>query len=153
MDLLLNVLARTSPVTGFRIANLRGGEEVVNRANEWTFCPVYCPAGHDLGVEAAATYDLMGADGRWRLAPAFDMTWAYGGQWAMTHQMTARGKDDDFTRDDLLAVGRMFDVPRDGADMLVEVEAALGLWVPEAQEAGLGPEWITRVQSLFRHFA
>jgi hypothetical protein len=78
VDLLLNVLARTSPVTGFRIANLRGGEEVVNRANERTFCPVHCSAGHDLDVEAAAT---------------------------------------------------------------------------EAQEAGLGPEWITRVQSLFRHFA
>lgn len=96
---------------------------------------------------------LMGPDGRWRLAPAFDMTWAYGGKWAMTHQMTAHGKDDDFTRDDLLAVGRAFDVPRNGADIIDEVEAALGLWAPESQEAGLGPEWIMRIQSLFRHFA
>jgi serine/threonine-protein kinase HipA len=96
---------------------------------------------------------LMGPEGKWRLAPAFDMTWAYGGKWAQTHQMTARGKDDGFTREDLLAVGHAFDVSKDGADIIDEVEAALGLWVPASQEAGLDPEWIVRIQSLFRHFA
>lgn len=96
---------------------------------------------------------LMAPDGKWRLAPAFDVTWAYGGSWSMTHQMTARGKDDDFTRDDLLAVGRAFDVSRDGAHVLEEVEAALVLWAPEARAAGLGQEWIRRIESTFRHFA
>ena len=94
---------------------------------------------------------LMGPDGKW--APAFDVTWAYGGTWSKTHQMTARGKDDDFTREDLLAVGRAFDVPKDGAEILEEVESALGLWEPEARAAGLAPEWINRVEALFRHFA
>ena len=83
----------------------------------------------------------------------FDVTWAYGGTWSKTHQMTARGKDDDFTREDLLAVGRAFDVPKDGAEILEEVESALGLWEPEARAAGLAPEWINRVEALFRHFA
>ncbi|HEX5439049.1 MAG TPA: type II toxin-antitoxin system HipA family toxin [Gemmatimonadaceae bacterium] len=96
---------------------------------------------------------LMGPDGKWRLAPAFDVTWAYGGKWSLTHQMTAGGKDDDFTRADLLAVGSAFDVPGDGADILNEVEAALELWVPEAQAAGLAPEWIRKIQSSFRHVA
>lgn len=96
---------------------------------------------------------LMGPDGRWQLAPAFDMTWAHGGTWSRTHQMTARGKDDDFTREDLLAVGRAFDVPKSGAEILEEVEAALGLWVPEARASGLAPEWVHRVEKLFRHFA
>lgn len=96
---------------------------------------------------------LMGADGVWRLAPAFDVTWAYGGHWSITHQMTARGKDDDFTREDLLAVGRAFDVPRDGAQILAEVDASLGLWEPEAKDAGLDRAWIRRIGGLFRHFA
>lgn len=96
---------------------------------------------------------LMGPDGKWRLAPAFDMTWAHGGRWAATHQMTARGKDDGFTRDDLLAVGNAFDVPNDGADILADVEAALGLWEPEAKDAGLDARWVDRIQRLFRHFA
>ena len=96
---------------------------------------------------------LMSADGRWKLAPAFDVTWAYGGAWSMTHQMTARGNDDQFTRDDLLAVGSAFDVPKHGADILAEVNAALERWVPEAQDAGLGKDWVTRIGGLFRHFA
>jgi serine/threonine-protein kinase HipA len=95
---------------------------------------------------------LMGPAGQWELAPAFDMTWAYGGAWSMTHQMTARGKDDHFSRADLLDVGRAFDVPRDGADILEEVEASLDLWVPEAREAGVDAAWIGQIQSLFRHF-
>jgi serine/threonine-protein kinase HipA len=95
---------------------------------------------------------LMGPDGTWRLAPAFDMTWAYGGVWARTHQMTARGKDDDFTRDDLLAIGRAFDIPNDGAEILDDVESALGRWRPEAADAGLDAAWIERIAKLFRHF-
>lgn len=95
---------------------------------------------------------LMGTDGRWRLAPAYDMTWSVGGRWAITHQMTAHGKDDGFTRDDLLAVGRAFDVPKDGADILGEVEAGLARWQPEAIAAGLSEVWITRVEGMFRHF-
>lgn len=96
---------------------------------------------------------LMAPDGKWRLAPAFDVTWAYGGTWSRTHQMTARGRDDDFTRDDLLAVGRMFDVHAGGARVLDEVEGALGLWEPEARAADIDGEWITRIRSTFRHFA
>lgn len=95
---------------------------------------------------------LMGSDGKWRLSPAFDMTWAYGGKWAQTHQMTARGKDDNFTREDLLAVARTFDVPRDGAEIIEEVEAALGLWAPAARAAGLDSAWVKRIEDLFRHF-
>ncbi|MBK7834357.1 MAG: HipA domain-containing protein [Gemmatimonadetes bacterium] len=48
---------------------------------------------------------LMRPDGVWALAPAYDVIWAVGGQWARSHQMTVRGKDDGFTRDDLSAVG------------------------------------------------
>jgi serine/threonine-protein kinase HipA len=95
---------------------------------------------------------LMGPDGRWRLSPAFDMTWAHGGPWSRTHQMTARGKDDSFTRDDLVAVARAFDVAKDGAEIIEEVDAALHLWRPKAREAALATEWIERIEGLFRRF-
>lgn len=93
---------------------------------------------------------LMGPDGKWRLAPAFDMTFAYGGAWAMTHQMTARGKDDEFTREDLLAIGRAFDVPKAGAEIIEQVGASLALWEPEAKEAGVDPAMVGKIQGLFR---
>jgi serine/threonine-protein kinase HipA len=96
---------------------------------------------------------LMAPDGRWRLAPAYDVTWSVGGAWTATHQMTAAGKDDHFTRDDLLTVGAAFDVANNGGDILNEVEAALGLWEPEAKAAGVDPATIAKIQGMFRHFA
>ena len=81
---------------------------------------------------------LMDASGRWSLAPAFDLIHSVGGTWAATHQMRVNGKDDGFTRADLLAVGAKFNLPGDGRDVLREVEEALSFWPEEAKEAGLG---------------
>ena len=43
---------------------------------------------------------LMDKQGRWSLAPAFDMTYSHNpsGAWTATHQMTLNGKRDEFTR-------------------------------------------------------
>ena len=51
---------------------------------------------------------LMDRDGQWSLSPAFDITWSFNpaGDWTATHQMSVNGKRDQFTRADLLAVGR-----------------------------------------------
>ena len=96
---------------------------------------------------------LMNADGAWRLAPAYDVSWAMGGRWTRTHQMTAGGKDDDFTRSDLLKIGAAFDVERDGAEIIDEVDAALSSWTEEAEAVGLESEWVGRVGETFRRFA
>lgn len=96
---------------------------------------------------------LMGRGGVWRMAPAFDVTWSYGGAWAATHQMTAAGKDDGFTRADLLELGKKFDVAGGGADILGEVDAALGAWRREAKEVGLEAAWVRKIERLFRRFA
>jgi serine/threonine-protein kinase HipA len=95
---------------------------------------------------------LMDADGRWRLSPAFDVIWAYGGRWARTHQMTAGGKDDGFTRDDLMRIAEQFDVPHKGREIIDAVDAALDTWPDEAKEAGLELEWRDQVGGLFRRF-
>ncbi len=96
---------------------------------------------------------LMTPDGQWALSPAFDVTFARGGEWTRTHQMTLGGKDDAFTRADLLRAGAMMDVPHDGAHILADVESALGLWNRAATDAGLQRAWVDRVEALFRHFA
>lgn len=96
---------------------------------------------------------LMSPSGQWSLAPAFDLTYAVGGRWAQTHQMTVRGKDDAFTRDDVLAVGRMFDVPRDGAEIIGEVDAALDAWPREAADAEVGAEITKHIAGAFRRFS
>lgn len=49
---------------------------------------------------------LMGRDGIWTLAPAFDMTYSFrkDSEWVSKHQMTINGKSDNFVLDDLLKV-------------------------------------------------
>ncbi len=96
---------------------------------------------------------LMDERGAWRLAPAFDVTWAVGRHWTRSHQMRANGKVDGFTRDDLLRVGSQFDVRRDGAEILDEVDDALHRWDTEAEAAGLESDWIALLRAQFRHFA
>jgi serine/threonine-protein kinase HipA len=95
---------------------------------------------------------LMTPAAGWTLAPAYDVTFAHGNVWTRTHQMTLAGKDDGFTPDDLLRVGAMMDVPRDGADILNEIESALGLWEPEAAAAAVPRRWVRHILGLFRHF-
>ncbi len=48
---------------------------------------------------------LMDREGRWSLAPAFDITYSYNpsGSWTATHQMTVNGKRDGFVMADIQA--------------------------------------------------
>ncbi len=50
---------------------------------------------------------LMDRSGRWKLSPAFDMTYAYdpGGRWTKHHQCWLNRKNSDFTYADLLHFG------------------------------------------------
>lgn len=49
---------------------------------------------------------LLDTDNQWRLAPAYDMTYAYNpvGSYTSMHQMAVNGKRDNITREDMLRV-------------------------------------------------
>lgn len=96
---------------------------------------------------------LMSPEGSWSLSPAFDVTFARGSEWTRTHQMTLGGKSDDFTRDDLLALGATMDLPNRGALIIDAVEESLAHWERLARDTGLERAWIDRIAGLFRHFA
>lgn len=55
---------------------------------------------------------LMKPDGIWKLAPAYDVVWAYkpGAKWTGQHQMSINGKRDHFIRDDFLQLAERFDI-------------------------------------------
>lgn len=54
----------------------------------------------------------MDRTGKWRLAPAYDLTFAKGRGFTARHQMRVADRTEGFTRADLLAVATSFDVDR-----------------------------------------
>ncbi len=88
---------------------------------------------------------LMSGDGRWDLAPAYDIAYAHNplpGKWTATQQMSVAGKRTDITRADLIATGRqcaVATVPKLNA-VIDQVAAALGQWSACAAEAGVSAD-------------
>jgi serine/threonine-protein kinase HipA len=85
---------------------------------------------------------LMDKEGRWSLAPAFDVIYSYNpsGAWTSTHQMTMNGKRDGFTMADFRACGRTAILTRGRAEAIVEqVLGAAARW-PEFADAAQVPD-------------
>ncbi len=96
---------------------------------------------------------IMDRRGGWRLAPAFDLIYAYNpsGAWTSRHQMTLNGKRDDFLTNDLLETATHADLrPPKAKTVIREVHAAVANWQNHAEQAGVFPEWITRIRDRLR---
>src|SRR5690606_23847470 len=80
-------------------------------------------------------------DGRWQLAPAIDVTFAYNpaGTWTSGHQMTVAGKREGITRQDLLDLGDRLAVPG-YRDVIERVTGAVARWPEFAARAGVDDE-------------
>ncbi|HAK46401.1 MAG TPA: type II toxin-antitoxin system HipA family toxin [Spirochaeta sp.] len=55
---------------------------------------------------------LMDRNGKWRLAPAFDLTYSYDpkGRWTKNHQCWLNNKNNDFSLEDLMSFGSFCDL-------------------------------------------
>ena len=96
---------------------------------------------------------LMDQSGRWSLAPAYDVAYAYNpdGQWTARHQMTLNGKTDAFDPDDLLACARTAGLKTARAKAVIAtVAAAIRRWPDFATPAGVPEDWTRRVAATHR---
>jgi len=93
---------------------------------------------------------LMDEAGHWRLAPAFDMTYARGAGYTRQHQMTLGGKRDGFTSRDLMDLGRKFSIKHDGEPVIEQIRAALKNWDRLAKEWKVPAKNIATIKSQFR---
>ena len=96
---------------------------------------------------------LMDQSGRWHLAPAYDVAYAYNpdGLWTARHQMTLNGKADDFTADDLLACARAAGLKTARAKAVIAtVGTAIRRWPDFTAPAGVPPDWTRRVAAAHR---
>lgn len=100
---------------------------------------------------------LMDKTGEWRLAPAYDVNFAYNpsGAWTNRHQMSLNGKRDGFHYDDLRAVAKRFQLFRGQRldDMLARIDQALAEWPRFAAEAGGDERRAASIGSTFRRLA
>ncbi|MEW6302742.1 MAG: HipA domain-containing protein [Verrucomicrobiota bacterium] len=96
---------------------------------------------------------LMDKEGRWSLAPAFDVTYSYNpsGLWTAMHQMTVNGKRDHFTEEDFRACAKSAQMKRGRAGSIVEeVTAAVTRWPEFAARAQVADEWREQIQKNHR---
>lgn len=81
---------------------------------------------------------LMDKQGRWRLSPAYDLTYAWNpsGRWTARHQMSIAGKLDDFTPEDLIRLGEAAEQSPSRVRAIIEqVTAAVSRWPEFAANA------------------
>jgi len=91
---------------------------------------------------------LLPKDGRWSLAPAFDVTHTYrpSSPWTSRHNMAVNGKLDAITLADLYEVGERNAVPA-YRRLVREVGAAVDEWPTFADEAGVDDRASKAVQA------
>ncbi len=96
---------------------------------------------------------LMDKEGRWSLAPAFDVTYSYNpsGAWTATHQMTLNGKRDGFVMEDFRAGAKSALMIRGRAETIVEeVRAAVLRWPEFAAQARVPGAVSRKIQKTHR---
>lgn len=91
---------------------------------------------------------LMDKTGKWRLSPAYDISWAYNpdGKWTSRHQMSINNKWSDFTLDDFLAVASAMSIkaPTEIVEKTIEVIAH---WPDYATPLGIPQDTIEAINS------
>ena len=94
---------------------------------------------------------LMAPDGQWRLAPAYDVTYAYNprGVWTARHQLSVNGKREGIDRADLLAVARQMNI-RKPANIIGEVVEAVRRWPEFAAAAGVTDDQTVKISRAHR---
>jgi serine/threonine-protein kinase HipA len=81
----------------------------------------------------------MDAGAAWRLAPAYDVTFARGEGFTRTHQMRVRDKLEGIGTEDLLAVAAEFGIKR-ATEIVARVREVLAGWKTYAERRGVpGP--------------
>jgi serine/threonine-protein kinase HipA len=96
---------------------------------------------------------LMARSGRWELAPAFDVTYAWrpGSEWTGRHQMAMNGKRDGFTLEDFRACGRAATLPRGRAARIVEeVREVVAAWEAYAERVEIDEQHARRITPALR---
>lgn len=89
---------------------------------------------------------LMDKSGTWRLAPAFDLTYAYrpGSNWISRHYLSVNGKKENITQQDLLSVARSMSIKK-GKNIITQIQEVIREWPNFAARTGTPASLLTQI--------
>ena len=96
---------------------------------------------------------LMDREGKWSLAPAFDITYSYqpSGRWTSRHQMSMNGKRDDFELLDFKEFAKNASMPRGHAEKIVkEITEVVSSWKNYADASDVPPDQRDKIFNALR---
>ena len=90
---------------------------------------------------------IMDKTGKWRLAPAYDVTYSYDptSKWVSRHNLSINGKTRDITRDDLLKVGKEMSI-RNAKRIIEKTQLIVIQWPNYAEEIRIKPKQIRAIE-------
>ena len=94
---------------------------------------------------------LMDRTGKWRLSPAYDLTFSYNPEnfWLREHQMTINGKSKNISYDDLMQCGKTMGLSKRKIDSIInEVIVAASNWSHLAYSFNLNSKAIEYIDTL-----
>lgn len=109
--------------------------------------------GYNLDDHVKNISFLMGKNGKWSLAPAYDLSYAYNpeGEWTSSHQMSINGKRTGINLDDLTAFGNTIGLKNNEIkEELYCVEKAIQKWPEFAESAQLSPAVTQKIYNVIR---
>ncbi len=85
---------------------------------------------------------LLKQNGKWELAPAYDICHAYRPEsyWVSQHALSINGKRDEITKADLLVVGESIRCKK-AADIVDEINDTVNQWKKFADEVDVNPQF------------
>lgn len=94
---------------------------------------------------------IMDKEGKWRLAPAYDLCYSYSpsGQWTNRHQLSLNGKRDDFMFSDLTEMAVKMDIKK-GKEIVNEIIDTVSQWKKYAAEAKVNENFILQIEKTLR---
>ncbi|MCK5794883.1 MAG: type II toxin-antitoxin system HipA family toxin [Anaerolineales bacterium] len=93
---------------------------------------------------------LMDRRGKWRLSPAFDISYAWNprGEWTSRHQMSINNKRDEIEREDLIALAKVAGIKETRAnDMVDQVIETVRRWPDFAEKARVEDARVAEIQA------
>ena len=94
---------------------------------------------------------LMDRNGKWRLSPAYDITYSYDitNKWLSAHQMTVNGKKSDINLIDLLEVGKKMGLKKKKCtDIISKISLVVADFERYANEANIREKPYTGIKEI-----